>query len=276
MTEHQHMGPSTLNKIEAEKKTGENAGAQIAGAIVLGSIILTVGIFYNTRLVLKKMDSQNSQDALKNAAAAAQLQAAGAQPQNQQAQQPAAPIDYKAREDEPVLGKKDAPVTMVEFADFQCPYCKQFHDQNFAEIKSKYIDTGKVKLVFRHFPLPFHVNAQIAGQAAECANRQGKFWQYYEVLFDKGSGDGTGLTAADLKSYADSLGLNKGTLGFNKNEFNKCLDSNATQDVVKNDETYGTSVGVSGTPTFYLNGKQIVGAQPLASFEQAIETALGK
>jgi protein-disulfide isomerase len=143
------------------------------------------------------------------------------------------------------------------------------------QIQSKYIDTGKVKLEFRHYPLTqIHAKAEISSVAAECANRQGKFWQYHDLLYQNGQADGAGLDKDSLVKYANQLGLNSGTLGFGKNKFNQCLDSNATLDVVNKDLAEGGKDGVSGTPSFFINGQQIVGAQPFAQFQTAIEAAL--
>jgi protein-disulfide isomerase len=188
----------------------------------------------------------------------------------QQGTAPTTGVKISDRADEPVIGSKSAPVTVYEFGDFQCPFCKQFYQQSYADIKTKYIDTGKIKLVFRHYPLSaIHVNAEISSEAAECANRQGQFEAYYNTLYTKGNGDGTGLDSASLKAYASQLGLNMTT-------FNQCLDNHETKAVVAADLAVGTSAGVSGTPTFYINGTQVVGAQPTAAFEAAIDSALGK
>jgi len=157
---------------------------------------------------------------------------------------------------------------IVEFSDFQCPFCQRFFNEAYKEIKSKYIDTGKAKLVFRHFPLSsFHVNAQKAAEAAECANKQNKFPEYHDVLFEKGQADGTGLAVFDLKQYAKDLGLNTA-------KFNSCLDNGETADIVKKDIEDGGKAGVTGTPTIFINGEKIVGAQPYSNFEQKIEAAL--
>jgi protein-disulfide isomerase len=173
------------------------------------------------------------------------------------------------RPDQPSMGSASAPVTMYEFGDFQCPFCQSFTKNTLPELKTKYIDTGKVRLVFRHFPLSFHVNAQISAEAAECANRQGKFEAYHDILYTDGSGDGTGLDVVSLKKYAGKIGLNV-------TMFNQCLDNHETKVVVAADQTEGSKVGVNGTPTFYINGAQVVGAQPVATFEQAIDAALTK
>lgn len=165
--------------------------------------------------------------------------------------------------------------TIVEFSDFQCPFCQQFFNETLPQIKSNYIDTGKAKLVYRYFPLPIHSNAQKAAEAAECANQQGKFWQYHDLLFKNAQSDGTGLDAASLKKYADSLGLNRGMLGFfGKNKFNTCLDNGQAAEAVNQDVKDGEAAGVSGTPSFVIDGKLIVGALPFAAFQQAIDDAL--
>jgi protein-disulfide isomerase len=106
-------------------------------------------------------------------------------------------------EGEPVLGNPDAPVTLVEISDFQCPYCGKFARETFPQIKKEYIDAGKVKAVFKNFPLPAHTYAQKAAEAGECANEQGKFWEYQEKLF----ANQNALSITDLKKYAQELGL---------------------------------------------------------------------
>lgn len=242
----------------------------IAGSIIVAAVIIALSIFYNTKIFIKNMGELQSSASLQ----AGNLQQLQGNAQGAAQNQPSGPVEVKDRDGQPVLGKADAKVTIVEFSDFQCPYCQKFFKETFAQIKSQYIDTGKAKLVFRHFPLPFHVNAQIAGVAAECANRQGKFWEYHDLLFNNGQPDGTNLAAADLKKYADSLGLNNGTLGFGKNKFNQCLDGKSTLDVVNNDLKAGQTIGVSGTPTFFINGNMLVGAQPFSAFQQAIDAAL--
>jgi len=174
-------------------------------------------------------------------------------------------VSITKRGNAPTIGS--GKVEIVEFSDFQCPFCQQFYNNAYKDIKSKYIDTGKVKLTFRQYPLPFHANAQKAAEASECANKQNKFWQYHDVLFTKGQADGTGLATADLKQYAQDLGLDT-------NKFNACLDNGETADIVKKDLADGQKAGVNGTPTFFINGKKVVGAQPFSVFQTAIDEAL--
>lgn len=267
MTHHEDK-PEIL--IENNPPQGISIGGGAGSAILLGCIIIAASILYSGNMITKKLVGGSAAQ-VQNIVAGQQV---GAQQQQAAPAQPGVAVAVTERADAPMLGSKNAKVTLVEFSDFQCPFCKRFVDETFSQIKQKYVDTGKVKIVFRHYPLAFHANAQKAGEAAECANRQGKFWEYHDVLFSQGKADGTGLDIASLKKYADDLGLNKGTLGFKKDQFNQCLDSGATAEIVKNDMAVGSASGVSGTPTIFINGKTIVGAQPLASFEQAIEAAL--
>lgn len=180
-------------------------------------------------------------------------------------------VDMKGLEDDdPVLGSEDAPVTIVEFSDFQCPFCRQFFNATFAQLKEKYIDTGKAKLVFRDFPLEFHPAALPTAIAAECADDQGKFWQFHDVVFQEQSKSGSGTVtygAPELKQWARQIGLDGGT-------FDKCLDSSKHADEVKRDFEAGQKAGVSGTPSFVINGKLLIGAQPFSAFQEAIEAGL--
>lgn len=169
------------------------------------------------------------------------------------------------RKDAPSLGSGKLEITI--FSDFQCPFCQQFWSGALKEIKSKYVDTGKVKLVFRHFPIPSHVNAQKSAEAAECANRQGKFWEYHDVLFSKMKPDGTNLDIESLKSYASNLGLDT-------QKFNACLNNGEAKEIASGDFLIGQKAGVTGTPTIFVGEKKIVGAQPFSVFEAAIKEAL--
>lgn len=162
-------------------------------------------------------------------------------------------------------GQATAKVVMVEFSDFQCPYCGRYATETFPQIDKDYIKTGKVRYIFYHYPLTFHQYAQKAAEAAECAGEQGKFWEMHDKLFktqDK-------LTVADLKQDATTLGLNAAN-------FNTCLDSGKYEDQVQADFTLGQNVGVQGTPAFFVNGKPISGAQPIENFKQVIEEELKK
>ncbi len=179
-------------------------------------------------------------------------------------QAPQEPIDMaKLVDDDPVEGSADAPVTIVEFSDFQCPFCEKFYSDTLGQVRKDYIDTGKVKLVYRDFPLSFHPEAEKAAEAAECADDQGKFWEMHDKIFENQETMGV----ASYKQWAPTLGLNSAT-------FNKCLDSGEKAAEVQADFSAGQSAGVSGTPTFFINGTAVVGAQPYSVFKQAIDAAL--
>lgn len=170
-----------------------------------------------------------------------------------------------------VKGDPDAPVTIVEYSDFQCPYCQRFYLQTLPSIQENYIDTGKVKLVYRHFPLSFHQNAEIAAEAAECAGEQDDemFWAMHDMMFENGSGDGSGLAREDLIGYATTLGLDV-------DAFTTCVDENRYADKIQSDMASGVAAGVTGTPGFLVNGQLVVGAQPYSVFQAAIEAALAE
>ena len=166
-------------------------------------------------------------------------------------------------DDDSVKGDKDAPVTIVEFSDYECPFCTKFYDQSLQQIEKNYIDTGKVKFIYRDFPLSFHQNAQKAAEAAECAGEQDKYFEMHDLLFEKGVSGGVNA----FKQYAKDIGLNT-------KKFDQCLDSGAMAQEVKDDFAAGQQLGVSGTPAFFINGKLVSGAQPYSVFEQIIEQEL--
>ena len=170
-----------------------------------------------------------------------------------------------------VLGDANARVTIIEFCDFQCPYCKAFYMNTGPQIIESYVNTGKVKLAFRQFPLSsIHQNALPAAQASECAAKLGGndgFWKYHAALFTNGTGDGTGLDVASLRQYAADL-------QFDTDSFSACVDNQETAGSVSKDLTDGRAAGVSGTPTFFINGKKFEGAQTFSNFKTAIEAEL--
>ena len=170
---------------------------------------------------------------------------------------------------DPVLGSPDAPITLVEFSDFQCTFCTRFFFQTEPALKTKYIDTGKVKLIYKDLAINGR-ESTFAAQAAQCAHDQGKFWEYHDLLFHKRTGynDGT-FTRNNLKLYAQEIGLNQ-------SEFSTCVDSQKHKDTVEADRGIALAVGARGTPTFFVNGVVLVGAQPFQIFEQIIDAELAR
>ena len=173
------------------------------------------------------------------------------------------------------LGSKDAPLTMVEFSDYQCPFCRRFFDQTFPRIKTKYIDTGKVRYVFRDFPLDqIHPQARKAAIAAHCANDQGKYWEAHDMFFKNQEA----LRPENLKSYAQKLGLKTAA-------FNECLDKDKYASLVQGNEDDGLKAGVRGTPAFFIgkttkegtvDGQLISGARPYEDFQREIDRQLAE
>jgi protein-disulfide isomerase len=170
--------------------------------------------------------------------------------------------------DSPVLGNADAPLTLVEFTDYQCPFCRSFHTTVFEEIKKNFVDTGKLRFVSRDLPLPMHEHATQAAGAARCAGDENKFWTMRQVLIV----NSRRLQHADLLADARSLHLDMAA-------FTRCLDQNKYEAAVQRDAADAARIGITGTPSFVLGptvrdgpfvGTMIVGAQPYAVFEEKI------
>jgi protein-disulfide isomerase len=174
---------------------------------------------------------------------------------------PAAKVDIKVG-DAPVKGPASAKVTVIEFSDFQCPFCGRVNP-TLKEIEDQY--KGKIKIAFRNLPLPFHDKAHLAAEAALAANEQGKFWAMHDKLF----ANQQALDRPALEKYAQEIGLNM-------NKFTAALDSGKFKDKVDSDAKEGAAVGATGTPTFFINGTRLVGAQPADKFKEVIDAELKK
>jgi protein-disulfide isomerase len=160
----------------------------------------------------------------------------------------------------PAKGSANAPIEMIEFSDFQCPFCLRA-DPTVRQVLSTYGD--RIRFVYRHYPLPNHPNARPAAEAAACAGEQGKFWPYHDRLF----ANPTKLSDADLKQGAAELGLNTA-------QFNACVDTHKLKAQVDADIKDGEEAGVNGTPAFFVNGRMISGAQPYDVFKKMIDEEL--
>jgi protein-disulfide isomerase len=169
------------------------------------------------------------------------------------------------------LGAEDAPVTVVEFADYQCPFCLRFAKTTFPLLKQKYIDTGKVRWVALNLPLPFHKDARKAAQAAHCAGEQGKLWEMRDVLFKNPQK----LNVENLPAHAETLSLDM-------DAFNACLQSDRHLAEIDQDAKDANAVRLTGTPSFIIGknsgdevtGQVVIGAQPMNVFDAAINKAL--
>lgn len=163
-------------------------------------------------------------------------------------------------DDDPIRGTKDAPVQIVMFSDFQCPFCVRV-ETTMKTIKDTYGD--KVAVTFRDYPLSFHQNAEKAAEAANCAHKQGKYWEFHDALFANQSQ----IAVPDLKKRAEEMSLNMA-------DFNQCLDSGEMKDEIDRDMKEGISYGVTGTPASFVNGRFLSGAQPFENFKKVIDDEL--
>jgi protein-disulfide isomerase len=166
--------------------------------------------------------------------------------------------------DDVVLGDPNAPVTIIEFGDFQCPFCGKLFRETEKLLRQEYIQTGKVKMVYKDFPLSsIHPYATEAAEAAQCAKDQGKYWLYHDALFERQES----LGGIDYVNLA-------GELGMDAEQFRSCVESRKYKAEVEGDYQEGIAVGVNGTPATFVNGVLISGAQPYAVFKSAIDEAL--
>ncbi|MFH1649589.1 MAG: DsbA family protein [Candidatus Woesearchaeota archaeon] len=189
-----------------------------------------------------------------------------------------APVQVSV-ENDAILGSENAKVTVIEFSDYECPFCGasegthqglidrfKGQDPTWEAAVPKLMELakqGKIKFVYRDFPLSIHAQAQKAAEASECAHEQGKFWEYHDLLFQRQDQ----LSVANFKVWAGELGLNQA-------KFDDCLDSGKMAAEVQKDFNDGRAVGVQGTPAFFINGQLISGAQPWSAFEPIINAAL--
>jgi protein-disulfide isomerase len=254
-----------------EKNNNKSSLATIAGNIGVSYILtalLIVAAFLIGVLVtkLKYMEGNTS------GTASAQL------PQGNDDDQPIVEEPTgdiaKVTDEDHIRGNKEAEISLVEYSDLECPFCKQFHP-TMQEIIKTYGD--KVKWVYRHYPLDFHENAQKEAEASECINElagNDKMWEYIDLIFERTTSNGTGFAL-------DNLGPLAAEIGVDQVQFQSCLDSNKYEQHVKDEMAEGTSAGVSGTPaTFIINSKGesklISGAQPIGAFKTIIDQALSQ
>ncbi len=168
----------------------------------------------------------------------------------------------------PIIGDKNAKITILEFGDYQCTFCYKFHQQTLVDIKKSYIDTGKVNYTYKDFPLN-GLDSVLASEASLCADEQGKYWDYHNTLFNNWGGEKTGwITGNSLLDFAEQNNLNM-------QDFTECVNSHKYNQRVIENQNFAKSVGINATPSFFIfdNEKliRIIGAQPIEKFDDAIE-----
>ncbi len=173
-----------------------------------------------------------------------------------------------------ILGNANAPVTLIEYGDYQCPFCGEFFSQTQPQIVADYVNTGKVKMVFRDFAF-LGAESTVAANAAQCAEDQNKLWAYHDALYagkvaddaKGGSEDDGFFSTAELLKLGQQVGLNMTT-------FTSCVNNNSDANIVAQEKAAATAAGVDSTPTVFINGTQVTGAQPYAAFKTVIDAAL--
>ncbi len=256
---------------EAEEQAVKRRGYSLPLVIVIAVLFFGVGMLTGY-LVWGQSLAQTNQalsDALSRAEAAeAVLQEIGmdvpGQPRpTRDPNEPIEVVRYPVTEaDNPAIGPADAPITIIEFSDFECPFCTQWHKEVWPQLQETYGD--KIRLVYRDFPLySIHPNAGAAAEAANCANEQGRFWEYHDLLFDAEQG----LSREAYEAYASQLNLDL-------EQFKTCLDEKRYESEVSADFEYARQLGVQSTPTFFINGVALIGAQPFEVFQEVIELEL--
>jgi protein-disulfide isomerase len=171
--------------------------------------------------------------------------------------------DVTISEDDPIKGNEDAPITIIEFADFQCPFCQRHAEETYPRLIEQYGD--QIRFVYKDFPLSsIHPEAYPSALAAQCAQAQNKFWEYHDLLYSAR----LELGRETYLAYAEELGLDVAA-------FTTCLDDQTYAETVQEDYNFGQELGVSSTPTFFVNGVAVVGAQPYEVFAEIIDFELG-
>jgi len=274
MSEENQASKNEESKITIKKSTYNNMLKGMVAAIAIAT-------FLGGYAIGSIGDNSNSlsADEIKEMISEIEVKASSPVPQPTQVPtQPSAPQIFQVSFDgEPVKGNPNAPVTVVEFSDFQCPFCSRFFDQTLPLIEENYIDTGKIKFVYKDLPLDsLHPNARSAHIAAECADEEGKFWEYHDVLFQK-QAEWQRLASSDLDITLSQFAVD---LGMQAASFESCMESQDIADEVNQDILEAAKYGATGTPTFFIGTEKdgfikLVGAQPFSAFQAAIDAQLG-
>ena len=239
-----------ITKTEETAKTA--AKLNYAQFLLPGAILLAAVIISGTLIFIR------SQSDTKGTA-----QIGGGAPQEQ-----GKSADIKINSDDHILGNKDAKVTIVEYSDFRCPFCERFYKLVEQPLIADYVNTGKARFIFRHFAF-LGSQSTWASEAAECAGEQGKFWEFHNWLYNNQAPE------SDLNYYSkNNLIKYAGQVGLNTAQFASCLNSDKYLKRVSDDSASGKAAGVTGTPTIFINGNKIVGAQPYETFKQTIDNLL--
>lgn len=263
-------------KIEETTKAASFLSMPVS--ILIGSVLISIAILVNGGVIQIK--------GLTGSRAGGQAALAPTQPTGQAAaptvpDAPTGPVKASV-DDDPVMGDPNAPVTIIDFSDYECPFCKRHFDQTFGQIKKDYVDTGKVKYVYRDLPLSFHDPlATKQAIAANCAREQGNdetYFKMHDAIFKTTTSNGNGMTMDQLYGLATTIGIDQAA-------FKTCVDTDKYKDEVAKDLADAAAIGATGTPSFVIGastdsgeieGQLVVGAQPYAAFKTIIDEKLPK
>jgi len=268
---------SEIEASEIEASEIDNQKISIKKSTFNGLIVALIGIaiiatFFAGVHVSNFDSNQVSEEELQEAISKLELKLL----QNQLPTGQPTPIVKISADNDPIIGDPNAPISIIEFSDFQCPFCARFHIQTLPSILEEYVDQGKVKLIFRDFPIQnIHPNALPASVAAECANEQGKFKEMHDELFENQK-EWSGVETANAVSLFSQYALE---MGLEQEVFDSCLTNGKYIEEIRNDLNDGRTYGVSGTPGFFIGNDQIgyvelKGAQPFESFKKVIDAQL--
>lgn len=257
-----------------------NLGAWIIGLLII-NIVLTIGLIVspvNTPSTgEKQINSINEKVSAIDNFFAENVEGYSSDSKKNAEKNPSESDYLKAditADDDPYLGNTDAKVEVIEFSDYQCPFCRKYWTETYPQLKEEYIDTGKIKYVFRDFPLNFHQGAIPAAIAGNCIREQlgnEAYFEYHDIAFGEQNKEGSGTIQfgeEEVMSWVSQID------GLDMNAFNTCYNDPAQKAEVDADFEAGAAAGVSGTPSFFINGKLIVGAQPYSVLKAEIDNAL--
>ncbi len=277
--QNQPSDPEFENTVESKSGTEQPTDLQIqnkkpipTGMIVALVAVVAVAAFF-AGSYFSIMDSDAiTRSEFQQAISRLESKIESNQPTPQQAPQPV----IISLDDDPIRGDPDAPITIVEFSDFQCPFCARFHVQTLPLIIEEYIAEGKVNLVYRDFPIQsIHPNALPAAVAAECADEQGKYWEYHDTLFEKQNS----WNRLDSNSAITTFSQYATDIGLEQEQFDSCLQTGKYLEEVQGDLRDGRDYDITGTPGFFIGNEDIGfvkvnGAQPFESFKRIIDAQL--
>ena len=260
--------------VEVNPKNNEKMVSKAVFNKLIIITIITIGVaaFFAGTYTSNLNSDQVSEKELNDAIAKLELKIL----QNQLPTKQQSPPLKISEDNDPIIGNMDAEITIIEFSDFQCPFCARFHVQTLPTIMDEYINKGTVKLVFRDFPIQsIHPNALPASVAAECANEQKKFKEMHDVLFEKQNE----WSNQNIESVMNTFSQYASDLGLEEKAFDSCLKNGKYIEEIQKDLDDGRTYGISGTPGFFIGNDQIgfielKGAQPFENFKKVIDNQL--